>query len=505
MSFDFSEGFFSLLRALHEDKNFNRLNFVLLGVFLDSDLVKNVKTSPLTNIAVQIKLKGFTYEEALPLAGGLAEKTNNPQELLKFILEWTGGQPFLTQKLCLLVVKELEDYIPGGNEKAWLDNLVRTEIIVNWEEKDAPEHLRTIQDRILYPKTAIELLKLYQIIIQGKENSTESTATENQVIEELLLTGLVVRRYGKLEVANKIYGEIFNQEWIEKHLPSSVADYSQLRNLLADQKWKEADEETAKLMFKIANREIEGWLRVEDIEQFPITDLQTIDKLWVEYSNGRFGFSVQKQIYQDLGGTKEFNQKITEAFWQKVGLVVNNKPYWSEYNNLTFDISAPLGHLPIRYDIETPASVFGVVEELLSHPGLVFQKLETNQESIPPQKLINVEQSVTNLSQWLNNIFDSGWQMVEDILEIKETELLFAVRSQSNPRVIKAKKINLGKQDNIRMVVDVMSISNNQRSIIVSVYPSKDRTYLPLGLKFDILDSSGEFLQQKQLIVKING
>ena len=84
------------------------------------------------------------------------------------------------------------------------------------------------------------------------------------------------------------------------------------------------------------------------------------------------------------------------------------------------------------------------VERILSHPGLVFPEIKTNQ-SIPPQKSINIEQSVTNLTQWVNNIFDSGWQMVEEILGIKEIESLFAIRSQSNPRAIKAKKINFIK------------------------------------------------------------
>jgi Uncharacterized conserved protein len=156
-------------------------------------------------------------------------------------------------------------------------------------------------------------------------------------------------------------------------------DYTQLGNLLAEGKWKEADEETARLMFKIADREKEGWLRVEDIEQFPSSDLQTIDQLWVEYSNGRFGFSVQKQIYQSLGGTKEFNQKITEAFWHKVGLIINNEPYWSQYDNLTFNLSAPIGHLPIRYDVNTPAGIFGVIESLFSRPDLVLPKVENQQ------------------------------------------------------------------------------------------------------------------------------
>jgi uncharacterized protein YegL len=159
-------------------------------------------------------------------------------------------------------------------------------------------------------------------------------------------------------------------------------DYTQLGNLLAEGKWKEADEETARLMFKIADREKERWLRVEDIEQFPSSDLQTIDQLWVEYSNGRFGFSVQKQIYQSLGGTKEFNQKITEAFWHKVGLMINNQPYWSQYDNLTFNLSAPVGHLPIRYDVETPSGIIGVVEGLLCRPDLVVLEKPNNLDNL---------------------------------------------------------------------------------------------------------------------------
>ena len=71
------------------------------------------------------------------------------------------------------------------------------------------------------------------------------------------------------------------------------ADYTQLWDLLAAQKWKKADEETARVMLQVANREEECWLDPESIDNFPCEDLQTIDRLWVHYSNGRFGFSVQ--------------------------------------------------------------------------------------------------------------------------------------------------------------------------------------------------------------------
>ena len=92
-------------------------------------------------------------------------------------------------------------------------------------------------------------------------------------------------------------------------------DYSKLRDLLKAGKWKEADEETARVMLAVANLEEESWLDNEHIDNFPYKDLRTIDQLWVKYSDGRFGFSVQKRIYQGLGGTREYNSEI----WNKFG------------------------------------------------------------------------------------------------------------------------------------------------------------------------------------------
>ncbi|GGA11278.1 GUN4 domain-containing protein [Okeania sp. KiyG1] len=96
-------------------------------------------------------------------------------------------------------------------------------------------------------------------------------------------------------------------------------DYTQLRNLLAAEEWKKADEETERCMLKIARREEEGWLRKEDIDNFPCQDLRNIDHLWVRYSHGKFGFSVQRQIYQNLGGSRQYDKEVWEAFGDQVG------------------------------------------------------------------------------------------------------------------------------------------------------------------------------------------
>ncbi|MCZ8129083.1 MAG: GUN4 domain-containing protein [Microcystis sp. LE19-114.1B] len=125
-------------------------------------------------------------------------------------------------------------------------------------------------------------------------------------------------------------------------------DYRKLEDLLKRQQWKQADEETATVMLQAANRTKEGWLREEDIDNFPCEDLRTIDQLWVKYSGGRFGFSVQakiyRELYRELGGTREYNRRVWDAFGDRVGWRVNNS--WIYYKDVTFDLKVPLGHLP---------------------------------------------------------------------------------------------------------------------------------------------------------------
>ena len=125
---------------------------------------------------------------------------------------------------------------------------------------------------------------------------------------------------------------------------SSGTDYTQLRNLLATGEWKKADEETQQLMLRISNRCQEGWLDRGEIERFPWQDFRIINRLWVEYSNGRFGFSVQKQIWQRMQVPKNSNYEVEKTLGDCVGWRVNNN--WLNYNDLTFTISAAEGHLP---------------------------------------------------------------------------------------------------------------------------------------------------------------
>lgn len=124
-------------------------------------------------------------------------------------------------------------------------------------------------------------------------------------------------------------------------------DYITLEKLLKAQEWQKADEETTKIMLKVSNRASEGWLRVEDIEKFPCEDLRTIDKLWVKYSKGKFGFSVQKRIYFELGGTSEYDNKVWNTFGEKVGWRVKGR--WINKNSTIWSLQTLDGHLPSRF------------------------------------------------------------------------------------------------------------------------------------------------------------
>jgi hypothetical protein len=211
-----TDDFFAFIRSCYnqrvDNSNYNRLTFCLLGVASPSNLISDKKRTPF-NIGKVISLKGFQIHEVEPLEKGLRGRYPDSHGVMKDILHWTGGQPFLTQKLCQFMVEESYQDNPRTVEQ-----VVRSRIIENWESQDEPEHLRTIRDRILRDEQrAGYLLELYQQIRQ-KEEQAEVTADDTLEQSELQLSGLVVRQQNKLKVYNPIYREIFDQSWIETQL-----------------------------------------------------------------------------------------------------------------------------------------------------------------------------------------------------------------------------------------------------------------------------------------------
>ena len=225
LSLDFpTDDFFAFIRSCYNQRvdnpAYNRLTFCLLGVASPSNLIQDKQRTPF-NIGKAISLKGFQLHEVEPLEKGFRGKFNDSQAVIKEILNWTKGQPFLTQKLCQFMVEESEKENPRTVEE-----VVKSKIIENWESQDEPEHLRTIRARILRnEERAGYLLDLYQ---QVRCSEVESEITADNTIEqsELLLSGLVARREGKLKVYNLIYKQVFNNNWVENEL-KNLRPYSE--------------------------------------------------------------------------------------------------------------------------------------------------------------------------------------------------------------------------------------------------------------------------------------
>src|SRR5579872_776834 len=104
-----TDEFFAAIRECHnlraQDPQLNRLSFCLLGVATPAQLIQDVRTTPF-NIGRRIELTDFTPAEAAPLAEGLHRPTTNGSRLLDRILYWTGGHPYLTQRLCQAIAEQ---------------------------------------------------------------------------------------------------------------------------------------------------------------------------------------------------------------------------------------------------------------------------------------------------------------------------------------------------------------------------------------------------------------
>jgi hypothetical protein len=157
----------------------------------------------------------------------------------------------------------------------------------------------------------------------------------------LILLGLLF--WGVFFNRDKVDVSILNRNYSE----SNNIDYSEIKKSLEILRWKAADEETRSLILKVANRQKEGWLDITSVQEFPCDVIMEIDRLWMNHSGGKFGFSIQNKIYLQCGGTPDgiYDEKAWKCFTKRVGWEVKNQRIQSEA--VKFNTSAPLGHLPL--------------------------------------------------------------------------------------------------------------------------------------------------------------
>jgi hypothetical protein len=212
-------GFIKSLSQSDRPAALQRLAVVLLGVARPSDLVTDYKVA--LNLGDRIELGSLKESNCQPLWQGLEHVTNEPEKVLYCILDWTGGQPFLTQALCHLVALEpkMQD---SFDIKAYLEKLVMNKVIKDWRKQDRLyrlSHLEEIENwfiRVDSTQKAEKLsaLRLYKQIINQDLIKFEQNNSEHW---DLLISGLVVRDSNDvLRVANRIYEQIFTLNWVKE-------------------------------------------------------------------------------------------------------------------------------------------------------------------------------------------------------------------------------------------------------------------------------------------------
>lgn len=337
--------FFAWIRYCYniraDNPNFNRLGFALFGVVSPSDLIADKRRTPF-NIGTAIELYGFGLHEAVPLLKGLEATLKQPSVVLREIIRRTGGQPFLTQKLCQLVQlvcleRSTETItIPDGAEAYWVEQLVKSRIIQHWQSKDEPEHFRTIRDRLLFnEQQARRLLAIYQKVLQAERAATgecsedfvainhsreqESADSEPQSQNlvpiddsreqtELLLSGLVEKRNGYLRVKNLIYLHIFNAEWVAGQL-DNLRPYSQTFNAWV----ASGNEDESRLLRGQALKDTQVWAQGKSLSNLDYQFLAASQ----EYEQR------EVQMALKVARTKEVEARLAQekkpALWQRQG------------------------------------------------------------------------------------------------------------------------------------------------------------------------------------------
>ncbi|MDF5721613.1 MAG: CHASE2 domain-containing protein [Rhizonema sp. PD37] len=215
LSLSFTDDFYAAIRYLYVarslKKEFRRLSFVLIGVATPGDLIRDPKRTPF-NIGQRVDLIDFTFEEAKPLADGLGLPKDEAQQVLRWVLKWTGGHPYLTQRLCSIISEQGK----SRWSKADVDHLVSSTFLGAMSEQD--NNLQFVRDMLTKRAPDLEgVLTTYREIRRGKRSVSDEE--QSLIKSHLKLSGVVRQENARLCVRNPIYEKVFDDKWLKNILP----------------------------------------------------------------------------------------------------------------------------------------------------------------------------------------------------------------------------------------------------------------------------------------------
>lgn len=219
-----------------------------------------------------------------------------------------------------------------------------------------------LRDRLRGDSLKKQLSAVHELLALGQEGLEVLTTTlvERKDEPATILDGKIFQMLYATE-QDELRG-LLTQHWPQGRLemPSEQGvDYELLQDLLIKQDFEEADRVTLAKLCELAGPTAvkRKWVYFTEVEQFPTVDLQTIDRLWLAYSEGKFGFSVQRRIWLSLG-------QNWDKLWPRLAWKDDN--IWTRYpGGFVWDLSAPDGHLPLSNQLRGVR----MMASLLTHPA----------------------------------------------------------------------------------------------------------------------------------------
>ncbi|GAA5315256.1 MAG: hypothetical protein AseanaTS_04600 [Candidatus Pelagadaptatus aseana] len=357
-----ADDFFAVIRACYnkraEKPQLENIQFAFFGVALPQDLVSDNTRSPF-NIGRAIELTGFELEQAAPLADNFNVSQLDNNRLLQEVLHWSGGQPFLTQKICQLI-SDNPDNDEARDEALWLTELIQTKILLNWSSQDNPEHLRTIRDRLLNdPRYATFNLDTYARLLDSPDRQF---VVDDADYSRLRLSGLINIHHDVLSLRAELYSHVFDREWLTKATGS-------LRPYADDlQRWRKDHDEAALLSGEALSQ---AWQWAAD-KQLPDDDYRFLsasdarEKQQIEDWNSQLFTEIQrrKATEQELRDTMDLLQQA------KAEAENANREKSDFVSRLSHDVRTPISHLiglsELAIEKNEDVGLHGYLQRLLS-------------------------------------------------------------------------------------------------------------------------------------------
>ncbi|MEO2002677.1 MAG: AAA-like domain-containing protein [Candidatus Poribacteria bacterium] len=196
-----------------EDDAFTRVSFCLIGVATPSDLIDDALVTPF-NIGRRVELTDFTEDDAARLVAGMRQDSAVAQTLLRRVIYWTGGHPYLTQRLAQAAADD-----PGAGTSADVDRLCES-LFLTERAQEQDDNLQFVRNQLLgrRDQDPAEILTLYDEVRAGRTPVHEESGA---LLDILTLSGIARVVDGRARVRNRVYERVFDRGWVRANMPGA--------------------------------------------------------------------------------------------------------------------------------------------------------------------------------------------------------------------------------------------------------------------------------------------